>query len=170
MKYILFLGILMLAACQQKVGPMDQAPLPPASAVDEAADPVKAEEPVVIEPPKPRFMIENILGLAPDTLRKILGEPSLLRQEKDAEVWLYRNGECVMHLFFYPDDNGDYRLDFVEAQGIDLSADNPTVSPNACLDSHVLNSEAAQEAGSAISREPSSPAKGTDPQTDRSGS
>ena len=87
------------------------------------------------------------------------GTPSLKRTEKDVRVWLYQNAECILHLYFYPNENGDFRLDYVEAAAADLTSDNPTVSANACLDSLVV----------VTGDQPlSSPGTGTGPQPDRS--
>ena len=65
-----------------------------------------------------------------------------------------------LHLYYYPSDNGDFRLDYVETMAADMTADNPTVSPNACLSSHVTPIEGPQ---------PSFPDMGTDLQLDRLG-
>ena len=127
------LAPIFLAGCQAGGALEDQAP--PAPII--AEEPVLAE-PVIILPPKPRFVIDNIMNLAPDTLENILGTPSLKRTEKDVRVWLYQNAECILHLYFYPNENGDFRLDYVEAAAADLTSDNPTVSANACLDSFVV--------------------------------
>lgn len=129
--------LLLLMGCQGEIiAPVVQTPPPPVTQQVEVM-----VEPMIPAPPKPRFVIENIMNLAPDTLRNILGKPSLRRMEKDARVWLYRNSECILHLYFYPDDNGDFRLDYVNTSALDSDADNPTVSPNACLDSHVIPTE-----------------------------
>lgn len=135
MRKACFLLTLLLAGCQTDSPPVVSPPPPVVEVVDVIV------EPVIAEPAKPRFIIENIMNLAPDTLQNILGEPSLKRMEKHVRVWLYKNGECILHLYFYPNDNGDFRLDYVETSAVDLSADNPTVSPNACLDSHVRPTE-----------------------------
>jgi len=132
MHKIFVLMAMLLGACQSSHIPVEQAP-PLAQIVEKPTlnpDPPPA-------PPKPRFVVATIMDLAPDTLRNILGAPRLKRTERDAEVWLYRNGECAMHLYFYPNDNGDYRLNYVETEATDPAAANPTVSPNACLDSFV---------------------------------
>lgn len=142
------LGIVMggmMTACQSTSGPGDEKILDnaPVLAPDDIEDGLGTDEedppsePVEVVPPKPRFVMENIMNLAPGTLRNILGKASLVRKEKDVEVWLYQNQECTLHLYFYPNENDDMRLDYVETSGLGLSSENPTVSPNACLDSHV---------------------------------
>ncbi len=134
---ILLIPLILLTGCLAKNEATEQIPPPVQETVAVIEEPV-AEE-VVESPPAPRFIIENIMNLTPDTLQNILGEPSLKRAEHDVRVWLYHNSQCVLHLYFYPDDNGDFRLDYVATEAVDPAADNPTVSPNACLDSHVIS-------------------------------
>ncbi|MCF6216383.1 MAG: hypothetical protein L3J58_09435 [Emcibacter sp.] len=165
MMRIIILGILtiFLAGCQTPEKPIEQAP-PPIAAAEEAP-----EEPIVITPPRPRFIMENIMGLTPDTLLNILGEPSLRRHEREAEVWLYGNSECRLHLYYYPDDNGDFRLDYVAAAAADPAAENPTVSPNACLNSLVIPEKQLPDLIiPELDQEPSYPGMGIDPLPDMS--
>ncbi len=140
MRKAYLLLVLLLGGCQGENTPVEVAPPPP---VIEEVEVI--EEPVIPEPPKPRFVIENIMNLAPDTLQNILGEPSLKRQEREARVWLYQNAECILHLYFYSNENGDFRLDYVDTEAVNLHANNPTVSPNACLDSHVIPEEIIED-------------------------
>ncbi|MCF8473214.1 MAG: hypothetical protein K9G26_00845 [Emcibacter sp.] len=135
MKNILLLLIVMLWGCQTTNAPNPQdgdVPIPASALPAETMN-----SPLIDEPVSPRFLMENMMNLAPETVQNILGEPSLIRTEKDVHVWLYHNTECVLHLYFYPNDNGDYRLDYTETAGIGLKSLNPTVSPNACLDSFI---------------------------------
>ena len=45
------------------------------------------------------------------SLKLLLGEPNLVRQEPPAQVWLYADGSCVFHVYLYeqPGDGG-YRV------------------------------------------------------------
>ncbi len=171
MMRVIILGVMtiFLAGCQTPENPVEQAPLPIAAAAE------APEEPIVIIPQGPRFIMENIMGLAPDTLLNILGEPSLKRREREAEVWLYGNSECRLHLYYYPDDNGDFRLDYAAAAAADPAAENPTVSPNACLNSFVIpDSLVIPEKQLPVliipklDQEPSYPGMGIDPLPDMS--
>ncbi len=45
----------------------------------------------------------ELLGLDPQRLAALLGDPELRRQEPPAEVWQYRNAACVLDIFFYPE-------------------------------------------------------------------
>lgn len=164
MRIICFFLVIILTGCQGKAAPVEQAP-PPEPVIEEVEVIV---EPDIPEPPKPRFVIENIMNLAPDTLQNILGEPSLKRTEKDARVWLYRNSECILHLYFYPNENGDFRLDYVATAALDQTADNPTVSPNACLDSHVIPENIIPDIDIKADPQPSYPGTDTGLQPDRS--
>jgi len=137
-KYFSLLACLLLWGCGAGQVPETSAP-PEGVAEEKPPVPVSETipEPIPAEPPKAQFAISTLIGLGPETVKNILGEPALLRLEKQAEVWLYRNVECVMHLFFYDNENGDPRLDYLETSALDLTAENPTVSPVACLNSHV---------------------------------
>lgn len=135
MRFIFLFLVMLLGGCQMEN--TAELQVPPVSEPIIEAPVVEVEQRPQVSL-KPRFVIESIMGLAQDTLQNILGEPSLKRHERDVRVWMYRNEECVLHLYFYSNENGDFRLDYVEAGAVDLSADNPTVSSEACLDSHVV--------------------------------
>lgn len=55
-------------------------------------------------PPNPNALI----GLTPDALDTLLGEPNLVRRDGPAEVRLYydRNRQCTFHIFLYAKDAG----------------------------------------------------------------
>jgi len=56
--------------------------------------------------PEPAFVADldpsALLGLARADVAALLGPPRLLRRDPPAEMWQYRNEECVLHLFLYP--------------------------------------------------------------------
>lgn len=161
MKYLTLAACLLLWGCSPVQAPQIAAP-----SVEETIVEVPEPEPDPAPPskPEPRFAIATMLGLGSDTVKNILGKPSLLRLEKQAEVWLYRNAQCVMHLYFYDNENGDLRLDYLETSALDLEAKNPTVSPVACLNSHVpVNEDAVVTADP----QPFYPEKHINPQPDR---
>ncbi|UCH72815.1 MAG: hypothetical protein JSU82_10570 [Rhodospirillales bacterium] len=77
-----------LAACSAAPEPADEAAvqLAPYSAmafVPPAADP------------------QELLGLNAGEVTAKLGQPALIRREGDAEVWQYRQTDCVLDLFLY---------------------------------------------------------------------
>ncbi|RAI60778.1 hypothetical protein [Roseicella frigidaeris] len=48
----------------------------------------------------------QLLGAPPALLRRWLGEPSLIRAEGGAEVWLYAGPACALDLVLYPAGDG----------------------------------------------------------------
>ena len=88
----------LLAACQGEPGP---------------ADPVRSAA---------------ILGLDGGAVRKLLGEPGLIRRETPAEVWQYRTADCVLDVVLYDHATGP-RVAYAEAR---TSAAEPTAT-DACL-------------------------------------
>ncbi len=55
------------------------------------------------------------LGATPDTLRRWLGEPRLMRLEGEAQVWLYQGANCHFDLVLYP-DRGALRVAYAAAR------------------------------------------------------
>ncbi|MBT5185943.1 MAG: hypothetical protein HOH19_13355 [Kordiimonadaceae bacterium] len=106
MKITLFLtGLLILTSC----GPTKELVETPPPAPEEVVVEVEAPKPA-----EPRFLMSNIMSLERTTVKNIMGEPSLKRVEKEAEVWLYDNQFCNAHVYFYEDDNSDLRVEYVE--------------------------------------------------------
>ncbi len=58
----------------------------------------------------------QLIGLGPEGLEALLGEPGLIRREGDAAIWQYRDGTCVLDLFLYHDGAGP-EVTYVEARG-----------------------------------------------------
>ncbi len=98
---ILFSGLI-LVSCTE---PQKLVKTPP---------PAPVEVIIVAKPPEPRFKMSNIMGLERNTVENILGQPSLKRVEKEAEVWLYDNQFCNAHVYFYEDDNSAMHVQYVE--------------------------------------------------------
>lgn len=48
----------------------------------------------------------DLLGAAPEALRRLLGEPTLRRAEGPAEVWLYAGGACALDVILYRGRDG----------------------------------------------------------------
>lgn len=44
----------------------------------------------------------ELVGLTPKAVRNLIGKPTLLRKERNAQIWHYRNMDCTLFLFFYP--------------------------------------------------------------------
>ena len=95
--------------------PAEPAP-PPAPAVKPESPQQTLEPPAAIEPPpaepapqKTARRVVNddpqqLMGLAPEALSRLLGPPSLLRTESPAEVWQYRAADCVLDIFLYAEE------------------------------------------------------------------
>ena len=43
----------------------------------------------------------DLNGLAPAQVAALIGDPDLRRVDPPAEVWQYRNADCVLELYFY---------------------------------------------------------------------
>lgn len=44
---------------------------------------------------------QQLLGMDGTALNDLLGQPTLVRREGEAEIWQYRGDECVLDLFLY---------------------------------------------------------------------
>ena len=69
-----------------------------------------------------------ILGLDSGAVRKLLGEPGLIRRETPAEVWQYRTAGCVLDVVLYDQASGP-RVVYAEAR---TSAAEPAATDD-CL-------------------------------------
>lgn len=52
-------------------------------------------------------------GLAPAQVAALIGDPDLRRVDPPAEVWQYRNANCVLELYFY-DSGADSHMVYAE--------------------------------------------------------
>lgn len=106
MKIVIFVtGLFILTACEPTKKVVDVPP--PAPSVAPVAP--------ALNVPEPRFQMRNIIGLEKDTVENIMGQPSLKRIEKEAEVWLYDNQFCNAHVYFYEDDNSEMHAEYIES-------------------------------------------------------
>ncbi|MGO1119463.1 hypothetical protein ACTL6U_12185 [Rhodovibrionaceae bacterium A322] len=80
-----------------------QAPDRQRSAVQQAALPAVDARP------------NRFLGLRDQDLRSLLGEPTQLRREAQAQIWQYEEDLCVLDVYLYPQD-GQNRVVFLEAR------------------------------------------------------
>ena len=94
---------------------------PPAAAGAQAWRPDIA--PLPARPsPEPAFVADldpsALLGLARADVVALLGPPGLLRRDPPAEMWQYRNEDCVLHLFLYAvRADAGYEVRHVELRG-----------------------------------------------------
>lgn len=80
--------------------PLDAPPLAAAAAPGAA---MPAAMPALAGTPT---QAQQLLGQPPATLRRLLGEPRLRRQEGEAEIWLYQTPFCHLDVMFYSDAGG----------------------------------------------------------------
>ncbi|HUL07507.1 MAG TPA: hypothetical protein VLV76_14310 [Candidatus Acidoferrum sp.] len=66
-------------------------------------------------PPSDPVRSASILGLDSGAVRKLLGEPSLIRRDTPAEVWQYRTASCVLDVVLYDQASGP-RVVYTEAR------------------------------------------------------
>lgn len=77
----------------------------------------------------------ELMGQRPEKLRVLLGEPSLLRKEGEAQMWQYRTASCVLFLFLYPDAGGAYSVSHLEASPTDPAAQlTKEAAASSCLE------------------------------------
>jgi hypothetical protein len=79
-----------------------------ASAMGASASP--ARRPMPPAPPA-----ADLVGMQAGEVEALLGPPSLLRRERDAQVWQYATDRCVLFLFLYPRNGGGHAVDHIEA-------------------------------------------------------
>jgi hypothetical protein len=66
-------------------------------------------------PPPDAVHSASILGLDSGAVRKLLGEPGLIRRDTPAEVWQYRTASCVLDVVLYDQASGP-RVVYTEAR------------------------------------------------------
>ena len=146
----LLIAASVLSACQTTgsgstaTAPNVTAPKPVAAEVvpAEAATPApqtaaRPPQPVVTAPPI-NDNPNQLMGLDRDSLAALLGQPTLVRREKPAEIWQYVTADCVFDVVLY--DNGPaYRVTYLEARN--AAADRLEARP--CLNQVLRNRMAA---------------------------
>lgn len=90
----------------------------------------------------------RLLGLDPDALRALLGQPGFVRHDDPARMWRYRHADCVLDLFLYTEMAArqqsvpSFRVRHVEARTRDMA----TAPARGCLRA-LLVDRAATPAG-----------------------
>ena len=59
---------------------------------------------------------DQLLGLAPAGIARLLGKPGLIRRDGPAEVWQYRAASCILDVFLFG-SNGDLKVTYFELRG-----------------------------------------------------
>ena len=88
-----------------------------------------SESPTV--PSTPAFVLDDILGAAPDEVDALLGAPTLTRREGDGEYRRYALQDCTLIVILYPDETGAIRATHVDAAAQTSGAEKPDLG--ACL-------------------------------------
>jgi len=111
-----------LGAC---VGPT-AGPDGPAGAVAPAenramVEPQRQPDPVAIPTPVPSpppIDPASLVGMTGDRITALFGAPVFVRRDPPGEFWRYRDGTCVLELFFYP-RAASQRVDHIETRNAD---------------------------------------------------
>jgi len=76
--------------------------------------------PATADAATPPLLAGQLVGHAPETLTRWLGEPRLRRPEGSAEVWHYQATHCHLDLFFYRDEAAGtaMRVAFAQARAV----------------------------------------------------
>lgn len=110
------------------------------AALDRTGEPPPAPEP---DPHIVRRIINDdptqLMGLAPDAVNRLLGQPSLLRSEPPAQVWQYKKADCVLDIFLYVGETkpGNMRVTYYEIRGSKASYKGIRACFAAILESHM---------------------------------
>jgi len=133
---LLVLAMAALAGCQSV--PQAAAPTAPARAAI-AAEPAAAA-PIVLSATR-AAPAPVIVGLNRRAIRKLLGEPRLIRRDDPAEVWQYRTAACVLDLVLYKEKN-EPRVAYAEARtpAADPTPTDSCVAEVAAQRRHLSNS------------------------------
>ena len=59
-----------------------------------------------IVPAETRPSLDSLIGLSPLKIRTALGSPQFQRFDVPAQIWQYRQNDCVLYLFLYPSSSG----------------------------------------------------------------
>lgn len=117
--------VLLLSACG---GAGAKRPLAAAPANAALIDPGGAAAPVIAlarpeAPPaidaKTLPTPERMIGMAPDELIRMLGEPGFKRRDDPAEVWQYKGATCVLDVFLFRETEGA-RVSYVDVRGASI--------------------------------------------------
>lgn len=84
--------------------------------------------PPLLPPPAPDA--DRLLGLEPRHIQDALGTPSLVRREGAAQVMQFKNGNCVLDIFFYEEAPGGA---FLARHLASRLLDGAPITPGDCL-------------------------------------
>ncbi|HEX6843130.1 MAG TPA: hypothetical protein VF113_16465 [Stellaceae bacterium] len=94
-----------VAACSSPVPPPAAAPVAAAAIPTPSEPPPAPAGPAAMRVPE----LPVLTGMDPAQVIALLGEPDWRRPEPPAELWQYRNADCVLDVFLYA-EAGRYRV------------------------------------------------------------
>ena len=100
--------------------PTEAAPLRRRAARTATPPPVlEKPAPTEVKMVAPHFESARLIGLGRSELADLMGIPEILRNEPPGEVWLYKSGACVAHVYLYQQAGPDgYQVSYVETRGV----------------------------------------------------
>jgi hypothetical protein len=67
--------------------------------------------------PETEVQPDALLGLSADRLTALIGPPDFTRNDGPAEIWQFRNSQCILDVFLYRElSGGGYRVEHVESR------------------------------------------------------
>jgi hypothetical protein len=105
------LGLLVFAlgACQSPAAIQGAAKAPGAPEAGIPSDNPRSA------PPRSVFAT-TIIGLPRARIEEVFGKPRQVRREAPAEVWQYAGENCVLDVYLYKVEGGDFSVSFIEAR------------------------------------------------------
>lgn len=115
----------------QSEPPQSESPQSESSVIPVAQPPDAETASAPAPPPQTAARVvraDELVGKKETEITELLGKPSLVRHDRQAQVWQYRGQTCVLDLFFYPpaeNKNADSEQDggravvYFEARGKD---------------------------------------------------
>ena len=76
-------------------------------------EPVPAIAPASIPTP------QRMVGMSPDELIRVLGEPGFKRRDDPAEIWQYKGAGCFLDVFLYREPGGA-KVNHVDVRGLSV--------------------------------------------------
>ena len=131
-KALILAALLAFAACDAANMP---SPIPANRVGTSVSTPTNTIESVTAAPQvEPDYIprTEELIGLGEAETEGYFGEPSLRRTDQGAQIWQYQADECVLFLFFYPDEDETPRVSYVTSSGARAGQASP--GDQACVD------------------------------------
>lgn len=82
---------------------------------DRTSEALRKSEPAAVSLPR-GLAPQELVGRQASDLRRLLGEPDLIRREVGAEVWQYPAPGCVLFLYLYDNGKGAREVTYLEAR------------------------------------------------------